>query len=81
VGDIRVGERHDGHSRYMRVSENGPGLNESSAEESHGIRLCATRERLQALYGDKQSIEIAEGPEGGVEVRVRIPFRTEARPL
>jgi two-component sensor histidine kinase len=80
-GEIGIVATHDERNLYLRVSDNGPGMNESSPEEKAGLGLRATRERLQALYGDQQSIEIVEGREGGVEVRVRIPFRTEARPL
>jgi len=80
-GEIGIAATYDERNLYLRVSDNGPGMNESSPEERGGLGLRATRERLQALYGDKQSIEIVEGPEGGVEVRVQIPFRTEVRPL
>lgn len=80
-GEIGIGATHDKGNLYLRVCDNGPGLNGSSPEEKAGLGLRATRERLRALYGDQQSIEIVKGPEGGVEVRVRIPFRTETRPL
>lgn len=80
-GEIGIRATHDERNLYLRVSDNGPGMNGSSPEEKAGLGLRATRERLQALYGEKHSIEIVKGPEGGVEVRVQIPFRTEARPL
>jgi LytS/YehU family sensor histidine kinase len=79
-GEIGIEATHDEGTLYLRVNDNGPGMNGSSPEEKVGLGLRATRERLRALYGDEQSIEIGKGPQGGVEVRVRIPFRTEARP-
>lgn len=80
-GEIGIEATHDEQNLFLRVFDNGPGMNGSSPEEKVGLGLRATRERLRALYGDEQSIEIVKGPRGGVEVRVRIPFRLEARPL
>jgi signal transduction histidine kinase len=42
----------------------------------NGIGLKNLRARLETLYGDDQSLELAERPEGGVIVRVQIPWRT-----
>jgi LytS/YehU family sensor histidine kinase len=36
-----------------------------------------TRRRLQALYGDGQSLEAGNSAEGGAEVRISLPFHTE----
>jgi len=81
-GEIHIRATHDEQSLYLQVRDNGPGLSESAAVQANaGVGLRATRERLRTLYGEQQSIDLATGPERGVEVRVRIPFRTEARPL
>ena len=81
-GEIRISASHDERDLYLRVRDNGPGLMESApAQANAGVGLRATRERLRTLYGDQQSIDLVTGPNQGVEVRVRIPFRTEARPL
>jgi LytS/YehU family sensor histidine kinase len=71
-GEVCIAARHDDQNLYLRVRDDGPGLNESPPKK--GLGLEATRERLQTLYGDNQSIEIRSTPEGGVEVCVRIPF-------
>ena len=77
-GEIQIAAWHDATSLYLRVRDNGPGLDGRSAAESKiGIGLGAASERLATLYGSDQSLEIRPSPEGGVEVCVKIPFRTE----
>ncbi len=71
-GEVCIAASHDDQHLYLRVKDNGPGLNEHPPKK--GLGLEATRERLQTLYGDNQSIEIRSTPEGGVEVSIRIPF-------
>ena len=48
------------------------------AKTGKGIGLANLRERLQALYGDQQKLELTPGPTGGVIVRVEIPWRPRA---
>jgi two-component system LytT family sensor kinase len=77
-GNIWIGASHNGHDLNLRVRDNGPGLDKSAHFDSgNGLGLRTTRERLQTLYGNAQSLEIHDFPNGGVEVFVRIPFRTE----
>lgn len=71
-GEVGIAVSHDDHHLYLRVKDDGPGLSEHPPKR--GLGLEATRERLQTLYGDNQSIEIRNTPQGGVEVCVRIPF-------
>jgi hypothetical protein len=42
---------------------------------SGGIGLANVRARLEALYGAAQKIELDARPEGGVRVRIEIPWR------
>jgi sensor histidine kinase YesM len=70
--EIRITVSHDDRSLHLRVKDDGPGLNEHPPKR--GLGLEATRERLQTLYGENQSIEIKNVSKGGVEVCVRIPF-------
>jgi two-component system, LytTR family, sensor kinase len=79
AGEIVISARHDGQSLYLRVSDNGPGLRESSQPHNKtGFGLLTTRERLQTLYGDAQKLEIRSLPGCGVEVSVRLPFQLES---
>ncbi len=80
-GSIWITTSHDESDLYLRVRDNGPGL-VISADNSSGIGLGlrTTRERLQTLYGNDQSLEIRDAPNGGVEICVKIPFRLEPPP-
>jgi two-component system LytT family sensor kinase len=80
-GELRIRSRCESDSLLLYVTDNGPGIVEStSSGQKSGLGLRATRERLQTLYGDRQSFSIQNLTEGGVEVCVRIPFRVEPRP-
>lgn len=74
-GEIRITARHDEKSLNLRVRDNGPGLrNRDDFPAKVGLGLKATRERLETLFGNAQAFEVYSPDEGGVEVRVRIPF-------
>jgi len=63
----------------LQVIDDGPGLrprNEEGAEKfKEGIGLANTRARLRQLYGDDHRIEIKDADEGGLAVKLSIPFR------
>ena len=76
-GEIRVVTSHEGSALHLLVSDNGPGFDDREASPARtGLGLRATRERLQTLYGERQTVKIRTRSEGGVEVSVRIPFRS-----
>lgn len=54
------------------VRDNGAGLPPGGFTRE-GIGLGNTRARLRELYGDRHRFELANHPEGGLVVRVRIP--------
>ena len=83
-GEVRIAASHQGLSLCLQVADNGPGMEKSDTSKTQtkaGLGLRATRERLQTLYANEQSMEVRSAPESGVEVEVRIPFRTEPRQL
>jgi sensor histidine kinase YesM len=49
-----------------------------SAQKGTGIGLANLRERLKALYGARQQLELKSRPGGGVIVRIEIPWRPSA---
>ena len=59
----------------LSVDDNGAGLNGGQAMPGLGIGLANIRERLSTLYADSQSLELVSHQEGGVEVRLRLPYR------
>ncbi len=63
----------------LEVRDNGPGLRVSEHDAlTRGIGLSTTRERLHSLYGDAASIAFDDAPEGGLCVRIALPWRIAA---
>ncbi len=58
----------------VELSDNGAGLRDEAAVE--GVGLSNTRARLQTLYGEAHGFQLREAPDGGLLVRLMIPFRT-----
>lgn len=74
-GTVEVFGRRDGEMLTLEVRDNGTGLKDGTPARN-GVGLGNTRARLQQLYGEKQSFAIANRPEGGVQVRLTLPFQT-----
>jgi len=74
--EIRA-ERRDGMIE-LQVIDDGPGLQPGKQEFKEGIGLANTRARLQQLYGEEHRIEINDADEGGLAVKLSIPFRQSA---
>lgn len=63
---------------HLKVCDDGPGLQTGwRLEDSGGIGLTNTRDRLEHLYGDEQRFELSNGPQGGMVVSIAIPFREQ----
>ena len=74
-GEIRISAAQDDADLHLEVRDNGPGFKEPSQSPSSGIGLRITRERLETIYGQDQSVELLSLPDGGVAARVCIPLR------
>jgi len=72
-GRITVESRRDGEKLLLLVRDNGGGMPPGGFTRE-GIGLANTRERLRELYGDRHRFELANHPEGGLEVRLLIPL-------
>lgn len=57
----------------LTVRDNGGGLPPGGFARE-GIGLANTRARLRELYGDRHGFELANHPEGGLEVRLTLPL-------
>jgi len=57
----------------LTVADNGAGISAEGLKRE-GIGVANTRARLIELYGDRQKFELVNGPEGGLCVRITIPF-------
>jgi LytS/YehU family sensor histidine kinase len=71
-GQISIAARRDTHSLCLEVSDNGPGLAGKSV--GSGVGLPNTRERLYQLYAKDARLELANRENGGLVVRVLLPF-------
>ena len=75
--EIEAGRR-DG-TLWLRVGDDGPGLEPGEAEGARGVGLLNTRERLAQLYPGRFTLEVGTGNRGGAEVRIGIPYRETAQ--
>jgi LytS/YehU family sensor histidine kinase len=58
----------------LEVEDNGMGL-KSGQPKRLGVGLSNTRDRLEHLYGSRQSFEFLPAKSGGLTVQVVMPFR------
>jgi len=75
-GEIRISATADGADLHLEVRDNGPGIRQLAPFPSNGVGLRITRERLETIYGQHQSVELLTLPEGGAVARVSIPLHT-----
>jgi sensor histidine kinase YesM len=73
TGHIELRASREGDRLVLTVSDNGTGIN-PAAPKREGIGLANTRARLAELYGTRQNFELVNRPEGGLCVRLSIPF-------
>ncbi|MGA8272445.1 MAG: histidine kinase [Candidatus Sulfotelmatobacter sp.] len=73
-GEIQISASRKNGDLRLEVRDNGPGLNGSTDSSLRGIGLRITRERLETIYGQNQSVQLLTLPEGGVVARVSIPL-------
>jgi len=58
----------------LQVQDNGAGL-QNTTSSRQGVGLANTRARLQQLYGERQRLQMGNAAEGGMLVRITIPWR------
>lgn len=76
-GLVSVVAKRAGNDLLLQVADNGRGpMTNEEGNVKEGVGLGNTRARLQALYGDKGSMEIREPDSGGCLVEIKIPWRT-----
>jgi two-component sensor histidine kinase len=71
AGSITISVRRDGDMLRCEVADDGRGLR---AGHKEGVGLASTRQRLQHLYGDRQTFSLQGAPGEGVRVTMAIPF-------
>jgi signal transduction histidine kinase len=74
-GLVEIVSRLDGGRLRLEVRDNGVGLSGTARSQFRsGVGLANTRDRLECLYGDAQSLEFTEG-NGGLTVRIAVPIQ------
>lgn len=73
-GLVRLLARRQADELTLEVHDNGGGL--ASQSPVDGVGLSNTRARLRTLYGDAHACEFCSPPEGGLSVRLTLPFRS-----
>lgn len=74
-GEIRITANAQDGELQLEIRDNGPGCGEKRSFPANGLGLKITRERLESLYGQDQSLELLSPIEGGAVTRVCIPLR------
>ncbi len=76
-GQIEISAARHQDRLVIQVLDSGNGLDPQAppSPERTGIGVVNTRARLQELYGAAQRFTLTNRPEGGLEVRVEIPYR------
>jgi two-component sensor histidine kinase len=75
-GLVAVSARRENGLLQLKVYDDGPGLKKGwRMEDSSGIGLSNTRERLHQLYGTEHCFDVRNREEGGVEATLLIPLR------
>jgi two-component system, LytTR family, sensor kinase len=77
MGRIELRGARQGENLVLTVTDNGAGIPEGGPKRE-GIGVANTRARLAELYGDRQKFELVNRPEGGLCVRITIPFSSTA---
>jgi two-component system LytT family sensor kinase len=76
-GEIRIAANAQGGELQINIKDNGPGYGKKGTFPESGLGLRITRERLESIYGQDQSMELMSLPGGGTVMRVSIPFRVQ----
>jgi signal transduction histidine kinase len=72
-GRIEITVRARDGELEIEIRDNGPGFVKMAGVPASGLGLKITRERLESLYGEEQSVELLGFP-GSTVMRVYIPF-------
>ena len=77
-GRVEISAKRDGNELSLTVRDTGPGISaDKRSALSTGVGLTNTRSRLEHLFGERHRFEFHEPADGGLAVRIAIPFSVE----
>jgi LytS/YehU family sensor histidine kinase len=79
AGRLLIQARRDNGRLVLEVADDGVGVR-LGRDFKEGIGLSNTRARLQALYGDEQSLALRPAVGGGLVVTATLPYREDPPP-
>jgi LytS/YehU family sensor histidine kinase len=80
-GRVEIRARRDNGELRVEICDNGPGLSSDQQREFRsGVGVANVKARLEHLYGTAQHFEMANQPNGGLAVTVRVPYREDNSP-
>jgi two-component system sensor histidine kinase AlgZ len=77
-GRVEVSAALSADRRFINVEvrDDGPGMERDKEERTRkGVGLSNVQSRLEQLYGREHRFALENRPEGGVVVRISLPFR------
>jgi two-component system LytT family sensor kinase len=74
-GRVVIGASRADGTLALSVADNGPGPGDRDLGPRSGIGIPSARGRLELLYGENHRFSFDRNAEGGVSVRVDIPYR------
>jgi len=72
--EIRFCASRRGDTLDIAIRSDGPQRDPNSGVPPFGVGLTNTTDRLRIQYGDRQTFQYFDRPEGGVEIRIAIPY-------
>ncbi|MGH9387446.1 MAG: sensor histidine kinase [Vicinamibacterales bacterium] len=75
AGQIDIEARRAGNRLEISVTDDGVGIKEGPLAGRQPLGLANARERLAALYGSDQRLDLANAPDGGARISLEIPWR------
>jgi two-component sensor histidine kinase len=78
-GNLRIAAKVSNGELWLEVSDDGPGVElvDGQIPGANGVGLRNTRERLQELYGKRQSFRLSHTEPHGLTISIRIPFEKQ----
>jgi two-component system, LytTR family, sensor kinase len=75
LGTVEITSKVTGEDLWLEVRDHGAGPADRSRMPSRvGVGLANTRDRLECLYGEAHTLEVADG-DNGFAVRIRLPLQ------